>query len=620
MSKNSLIQQGAKSARNGSFLLPRFNPNIYIFLLLVITLALYGNTVLNEYALDDGLVINDNKFTQNGVSGIPDILTKDTFHGALGPTVEVAGGRYRPLSVVTFALEHEIFGQNPHISHLINVLLFACTVIILFLLLKHHIFRDRFELAFLTALLFTIHPIHTEVVANIKSRDEILSFLFLLLALALLFRSEASTKKAFLVGLSVLLYCLALLSKENGVAFIVIIPLFLYFFSSMKTRNILWSVLPFLVVAILYLIIRFTITGAKEGAITEVLNAPYLYATVAQKYATIIFVLGKYLSLLFFPHPLTYDYSYNQIPYVDFTNLLVWCSLIIHGGLLVYALAGWRRKSIFSFAILYYFITISLVANIVVDIGAPMGERLLYQPSLALCLSFAAGVDLLSWRVSPSFYQAARNLGRGALILIVVLTGFKTITRNADWKNNETLFIGDLETSPNSASAHRRAALALIRLSEQDTISTTKDSLLHQAIGHLQKAITIHPTYGDGYLGLGVAYSRLNEVEKADEAWSRARKLNINNYLPADYENYLKIAYFNLGIKRGGEGRLDEAARFLLRSIQYGPNNPDAWYFLGGAYSGIGQREKGKEAWEKVLTLKPDYPQAAAQLKELTRK
>lgn len=620
MNKNISLQQESKPTRNGSFLLPPFSPNNYIYLLIVITLAFYGNTALNEYALDDGLVINDNKFTQNGVSGIPEILTKDTFHGALGPIVEVAGGRYRPLSVVTFALEHEVFGPNPHVSHLINVLLFACTAIVLFLFLSNYIFKGRAELAFLAALLFAIHPLHTEVVANIKSRDEILSFLFLLLALAAVFRSEASGRKTLLMSSAVLLYNLALLSKENGIAFIVIIPLFLYFFSSMKIRRVLWLVLPFLAVAIVYLIIRFTITGAKAEGITEILNAPYLYATVAQKYATIILVLGKYLSLLFFPHPLTYDYSYNQIPYVDFTNLFVWCSLIIHIGLLVYAIVGWRRKSIFTFSIFYYFITISLIANIIVDIGAPMGERLLYQPSLALCLCFASGIDLVQRRISSSVNVTAKNIGRIALVLIVLLGGYKTITRNAEWKNNETLFIGDLKTSPNSASAHRRAALSFIKLSERDSTSPAKDSLLHLAIGHLEEAIRIHPTYGDGYLGLGVAYSRLDDVEKADEAWTKARGLNANKYLPPAYENYLKIAYFNKGLKAGAEQRFDDARSFLLKSIQYGPENPDAWFYLGGAYMGMGQREKAKQAWEKVLALKPDHPQAAAQLKELTRK
>ena len=92
MNKNSSLQEETTSVRNGS-LLPPFNSNIYILLLILITLAFYGNTVLNEYALDDGLVINENKFTQNGLRGIPDILTKDAFFGALGPTVEVAGGR-----------------------------------------------------------------------------------------------------------------------------------------------------------------------------------------------------------------------------------------------------------------------------------------------------------------------------------------------------------------------------------------------------------------------------------------------------------------------------------------------------------------------------------------------
>jgi Tfp pilus assembly protein PilF len=597
---------------------PKFTPRIYSLLLFIITCLLYGNTVFNEYVLDDGLVITDNKLTQSGIKGIPDILTKDTFYGALGPSVELAGGRFRPLSVVTFALEQEIFRGNPHISHAINVILFACTVILLFSLLKNFIFKERAELALFAALTFAIHPIHTEVVANIKSRDEILSLVFLLLTLMLMFRYFAGERKIIYLIASVVFYFLALFSKENGIVFLAIIPLSLYFFSQAKTKELVIVTIPFTIIVAAYLIIRFSVTGGREGGVTEILNAPYLYATFQQKYATILLVLGKYLSLLIFPHPLTYDYSYNQIPYVDLTNPLVWCSLIIHLGLIAIAILGWKRKSIFSFSILLYFITISIVSNIVVDIGAPMGERLLYQPSLGFCIIVVAGLGRLHERVKPS--TRTRNITVAILVVVMILAVYKTVARNADWKNNETLLLKDLEVSPNSASANRRAAMALIKLSEQDTTRSVKEVYLRRAIAVLEKAINIHPTYGDGYLGLGVVYSRLDEVENAEEAWTKARKLNVNNYLPPDYENYLKVAYFNKGVKAGGGKRFEEARTYLLKSTQYGPDNAEAWYFLGGAYVSLGQREEARGAWEKALQLKPDYTQAAEQLRLLSGK
>jgi tetratricopeptide (TPR) repeat protein len=597
---------------------PTIQQRLYPFLLIIISTALYGNTIFNEYVLDDGLVITDNKLTQSGINGIPDILTKDTFFGALGPTVEVAGGRYRPLSVVTFALEQELFKGNPYISHAINVVLFGCTVLLLFSFLKNSILKEREELAFLAALIFTVHPIHTEVVANIKSRDELLSLLFLLMALMLAFRYHMREKKILYLVASAIFYCLALFSKENGIAFLAVIPLFLYFFTSARPKSIPLLLVPYVVVALLYIVVRFSVTGAAEGTITEVMNAPYVYATFVQKYATIILVLGKYLWLLLFPHPLTYDYSYNQIPYVDFANLLVWCSLLLHLGLLLWAVLGWRSRSVFSFAILFYFITVSLVSNIVVDIGAPMGERLLYQPSVGFCIFAAAGINRAYERVKTS--KGERNIAATLLVVVMILGAYKTIIRNGDWKNNETLLLRDLEVSPNSASANRRAAMALIKLSEQDSTRGGKEAYLRRAILVLEKSVKIHPTYGDGYLGLGVVYSRLDEVESAEEAWTRARKLNANNYLAPDYENYLKVAYFNKGTRLGVEGHYNDALVCLLKSIHYGPDNPDAWYYLGGAYISLGQREKAKEAWQKVLTLKPDYQLAIDRLKELNGK
>ena len=617
LQRNNLTQESVPeltSPASGPTTLSR----LYPLLLVIITCLLYGNTIFNEYVLDDGLVITDNKFTQSGINGIPDILTKDTFYGALGPTAELAGGRYRPLSVVTFALEQELFKGSSYIGHAVNVILFACTVLLVFSFLKNFIFKERTDLAFFAALIFAIHPIHTEVVANIKGRDEILSLLFLMLSVMLVLRYFVKEKKVIYLISSVFLYCLALFSKENGIVFLVVIPLSLYFFSPAKMKQLVITTIPFVVVASAYLVVRFTVTGGREGGVTEILNAPYLYASFQQKYATIIFILGKYLWLLFLPHPLTYDYSYNQIPYVDFTSILVWCSLLLHTCLLIFAVFGWRRKSIFSFAILFYFITISIVSNIVVDIGAPMGERLLYQPSFGFSIFVVNGIDRLSERVNPS--ERTRNIAVAFLLAVMILGAYKTITRNSNWKNNETLLLRDLEVSPNSASANRRAAMALIKLSGQYTTKSVKEAYLRRGITLLEKAIKIHPTYGDGYLGLGVVYSRLDEVENAEEAWTKARKLNTNNYLPPDYENDLKVAYFNKGTRLGKEGHYDEALACLLTSIHYGPDNADAWYYLGGAYISLGQRGEAWESWQMALTVKPDYQLAADRLKELEKK
>src|SRR3972149_7555568 len=156
---------------------------VIILFFIILSFLYYGNTLTHEYALDDAIVINQNLFTKNGISGIQDILSYDTFTGFFGKEKKlVEGGRYRPFSLITFAIEYEFFGLSPHISHFINIALYAFTAIMLFLVLSALFagYRQKYRflnIPFITTLIFIIHPVHTEVVANIKGRDEILALL-----------------------------------------------------------------------------------------------------------------------------------------------------------------------------------------------------------------------------------------------------------------------------------------------------------------------------------------------------------------------------------------------------------------------------------------------------------
>ena len=164
-------------------------------ILSLIGLIFYFNSFFNEFALDDGIVIIKNEYVQQGVGGLGKIFTKDaydSFYRSMNAKDQLSGGRYRPLSIATFALEQEVIGLNPtdpkavqdpargmHLRHVVNVCLYIISVLVLLQLLRTTIFSSNTDIAFITDLLFLIHPIHTEVVANVKSRDEIMSLLFI---------------------------------------------------------------------------------------------------------------------------------------------------------------------------------------------------------------------------------------------------------------------------------------------------------------------------------------------------------------------------------------------------------------------------------------------------------
>ena len=311
-------------------------------ILAFIGLVFYANSFKNEYALDDGIVIQNNDYVQDGFRGIPKIMSTDayeSFYRHMGAKQQLSGGRYRPLSVVTFAIEQQIFGSSAEVKplddaatvrHFMNVIYYILSVLFLFYLLRNYIFKENHLAAFVATLIFLIHPMHTEVVANVKSRDEILSFLFIVLTFISVFKYREGKGGSHL-AFGLLFYFLALLSKEYAVTLLILLPMLLYIVLKDSFAKSILVTLPFLAVALLYIAIRYKIVGAgAKFENPDVLNNPYIYADPTQKLATRIEVLLRYLKLLFYPNPLSSDYSYSTIPFVDFGSSAVWASIVLH--------------------------------------------------------------------------------------------------------------------------------------------------------------------------------------------------------------------------------------------------------------------------------------------------
>ena len=141
-------------------------------LIAVFSFALYANSIPNDYAMDDELVTQNHRLTSQGIKAIPEIFTSTYYSDKMGYAYD-----YRPIVHVSFALEHELFGESPHVSHFINVLLYVLLCVLLYITLKKFLPLPDIFLVAIT-LLFTAHPVHTEVVSSIKNRDELLALIF----------------------------------------------------------------------------------------------------------------------------------------------------------------------------------------------------------------------------------------------------------------------------------------------------------------------------------------------------------------------------------------------------------------------------------------------------------
>lgn len=794
--------------------------------LVILLLGLIFNitSLYNEYALDDGIIIHQNDHVIKGVTGIKDIMTKDafeSFYRHMNATDQLAGGRYRPLSVVSFAIEQEIIGkyrsgmythvedhnrngvldpnkvsymapsgktetgyeyndfvdlnndgkaqanecyscwdQNANfkndpeedvnndgvfnevdcqtksswVRHLVNILSYILGVMLLFLFFRNYIFKDNHDLAFLAALIFLMHPIHTEAIANVKSRDELFSLIFISLTFFFSFKYMDDRQPKTLLWAAIN-FLLALFSKEYAVILLGLIPVAMFvfkridfdpktYFQSKEFKNMLYIGITFAICAFLmlymkrsadikgkmissfwlfpfvYLLVGVFLLGSnkrkdfstlmswyffivlfylgmrliavklKPGVPdTEILNNPYLLATGEERWASKFFVLLKYFTLLIFPHPLSSDYSYNTIEYRHWTSWDTLLSIALHIGLVIVGYKLVMRRHILGFAIAVYFAFLLMIGNILMDIGATMGERLIFHSSIGFAIALAwfilKGLD----KMPDSIGTKTRQIALFALLTVMTLLyGFKFWERNWDWKSDITLFLKDVETMPNSVLVLGNAGARYIDLADTKTyVSNPYDSTLIQlrdlsktageesdgaldkmskslkpkfgcievyhvdsvdpaefkkkrtaflekGLKYLKHAIELHPRYVNGYLNLGLGNYKLGRDREALFYWKHAEKLYPNNpYL----RNYYIVFYNDLltrGYQKAQRGQLDSAVYELGKTIILDRLNPEGFYNLGGAYYQKKQYDKAKYYWEQCLKLKPDHAQAKAGL------
>ena len=585
--------------------------------LIVAALAflLYSNTLTHSWAFDDYSLIKENTLTRKGIAAIPEILTSTYRAGYFNTDVQL----YRPLSRVVFAVEWDVFGDNPQAAHWVNVALYALTGFLLFFVLTTWL-NGNLLAAFLAASLFAAHPIHTEVVANIKSLDEILGFLFFIVSAGFVHR-YLTGRRLLDLALALVAFLLSLLSKESAITFIAVVPLMLFFFTDTpSSRNVTISA-AFAGVAAIFLLIRMQVIGTGAAAGIDVVDNVLAAAHGPERLATAVMIMGMYLKLLFFPYPLISDYSFRHIPLVGPGNIWFLLSLAAYAALAVYGLIRFRKRDAVAFGILYFFITASVASNILMLIGTSFGERLMYAPSLGFCLAVAILIDrVLGKRHEPAFAQTLAAFFRGharavgTLTAVAAVYSMVTITRNRDWYDNLTLFSADVEHAPDSARTHYYLGNYL---SQDDFIATLAsdsakvDASRDRATRELTKAIEIYPEFADAWQQLGKIELQRRNFKEAEAHYGKAISLNPGN--PLYLNNYGNLLFT--------VGRLDEAKARFEEAIRLNPGYAHAYGNLASVYGAVGEgyRKRNDQAaakqnfdtaiayFKKAIEADPEY-------------
>lgn len=546
---------------------------------------LYGNSIKNNYALDDNYITatspqNPNPKIQNGLKGIPEIFTSRYIES------NQQSFEYRPMVLTTFAIEYQFFGSNPQISHFVNVSIYALTCVLLFVILfgllsSYHIIFPLF-----ITFLFIAHPIHTEVVNNLKSRDELLSFLFGICSLYFFLKrvNEGKLKHIFF---AITFLLLALLSKKTAILFFVLIPLTLYFFTSIKIKKLLIYVTLPLIAYVGFMALKLLLleksVSIREFAFFE--NPLFYEIHFWRRIPFAIYTAGYYIKLLVFPHPLSCYYGYNAIPYADWSFVFVWVSLLFHVFIGVIALIKLPQKSIISYAIIIYLIGVFPFSNIYTPVVGIVGERFIYFASLGFCIAIAYLLFIIFKENVENKNQKWKNFNSlfkiiGALLLVVY--SIKTISRNPMWKDKLTLFRNDVKQMGDSYFLNYFTASTLYDQlpsipfgREKDLIRMESQTYFKIATELLKEGLEVNKTDYYTMSSLGTIYvNYLNDVEAAIPWFKKSLTIN------SDYD----VAKYNIIFCYEKRNMPDSALFFYEKMISDGTKYLPVYFQLNELY------------------------------------
>ena len=549
--------------------------------LVAAVLIMYGSSVNYEFTIDDNIFYLKHSSVQKGLSGIPETFT----YGSLEKYNKMTGLQpYRPVTLSSFAIQKQLFDKDPAKAHLVNVVLYVLLVLVLFNLLLKLLPAAHPVMCGIIVLLFAVHPVHTEVVASVKSQDELLSVLFALLALSyavtLIKADKYSVKYSVL---SIACFSLALLSKEGVFAMILIFPLAFWLLLSQSIKRSLLFSLPYLTAGMLFLFARHLVLDGQvqnyQNTILE--NVLYSAKGFAEHTATRMEILFHYLRLFFVPWPLSWDYSYNQVPVVDWSSITAWISLLAYAGMFVFAIVKIKKQPVISFGILFFLITLAPVANLFFLNGSTVSERFLFFPSLGLIIAVVYGLANFLKLNILNFTGAGIKKFSWILGSVIVVFIALTISRSSDWKSNLSIFKAGVEHAPNSSRTNLTLGNEYIKLGEKETNRQLKTIYYTDALKYSKASIAILPTNKDALFNIGLAYSGMGERTKAVESYR-----NLLSYYP-DHRSALN----NLGTGFFEEKKYDSAYFYFKRcydtdsTFSKSSQNLAIYYFTIGNYN-----------------------------------
>jgi len=494
---------------------------------------------------------------------------------------------YRPLLLTSFALNYYLGGLDVFSYHLLNFFLHVlCSILVFFITLfslritccEKAINPIRHQLtALFAALIFAGHPVQTESITYITGRSSLMTALFFMAAFWS-YTQYGLNGKIYNLLLSSFYFVCALLVKETAVTLIAVLILFNLFFPLGRTwKSRLFSLIPYILISIGYLIIRIYFFGSLKYYSQPI--RPF-YDNILTQLRAWIHALGT----LVLPLNLNVDYDFSISRSILEKEVLFSIFVLIAVSLVIWKISKSFRPV--GFFALWFAINLAPTSSII-PLEDVFTDRWLYLPSVGFAVIAAFAAEWISRAKVIMNTRAVKLVFFFVCALVIELYGFSTFLRNFTWTSNWTLWEDAAAKSPNKARPHINLGLSL-----------TEAGFYEEGITKFTRAIELNPRHGQAYLNLGYTYYMMGKIPEAINAYEKA--LVLSPSIHSEGHNNLGLAYLQ-------GGRIEEGLKELQKAIEARPNNANPYYNLGKYYAQKGETDQAIFYLERAAQIEPEF-------------
>jgi tetratricopeptide (TPR) repeat protein len=550
--------------------------------ILAITALAYLNALDGKFVYDDRLQVLKNP-TLNSLANIPKMFTQGVWQFLNTSDKNAVGPYYRPIFNIALIINHQLFGLEVFGWHLFSIIVHLAVVFLVYRVARR--WNLSTEVSMASALLFGVHPVHSESVAWVAALPDPLAALFILSSLLLYERYyRGQAREPVVLGASIALALAAMLSKEVAVVF----PFFLAareILDRLREESIAGAIVravrrtaPFFAMIVVYLGMRYYVLGFLQKDEPSSAGIPAIQVLI-----TIPSIMIGYARMLFAPFPLAVMYGNKYV--LSMSDVRFFGAALAVAAILAVAIWFVRDSPVGRRALAFLILFLVPVFNLKAFRAEEslLHDRYLYLPSIGFCILAAMALE----QISSRFANSRRVFLAATSIAAIVFLGL-TFYQNFTWQNEVAMTNNALKVTPRWPFLYNYIGAYY---ADQHKYAEAEKAYLD--------ATDINPKYYDAYSNLGDIYREQGRLTQAEQ-----------NYLKAvEYSAPYAETRYNLGVTYTSQGRYEDATRALMDALAIDPANAAARYNLGWNYDHLGKSDLAEQAYVETLRYKPSYPE-----------